>query len=364
MLEIFKQDNNDFISYRKKIYSNMDYIKRRYEPYISIVKSYYRKRNHFINNSNTMVRIIKMLDCYTTDDIATYMMSVEDKIPRVIKQFKINDKHNLGEATRNVIFHDGSCEIFTTVSRGTNLFSACDDWMNLKPIRLIHTFSDALDLRVPNEDDDKDIDEDLKIYEIDLKELMVQFFYWRKAQEKIEASKEPSLFIPSYIYTSVIDEMMDFAIMNRAFKLFNNMIPTPFENNHPFLIIDMTDRIDKVLKDFLKDFNNRSCYIPEFFGSLPVIINDSQLETMKYNTVFFTKNNRWLLVVSRAYMLSMMLNIIGKKGIKKNSSMLKKLKYDFRFIERENNNLTKLLPFGIELEIQKHIDNIKEKSFG
>jgi len=349
--------NMDMLEYPVKEYSKFDWIKRKYLFELEKIKTYYRQRERVIDNKLILPRLIDLLARDPFMDDIEYFKKVSYNADYIAKQLNIVNNLNFGEVLENEIYNSGSYEILLCVTNELNLFELEDNWIELEPLRIIKTDNynldmnpvfDKIDFYMPN----------LTIFEIDIPQLMMMYKYWSKERIRNDRSTDPNVFIPTYVYPNILNNLLDLTIYNRYINIFKNETMDNLDNPHPFLIIDYTDKLDSILSKALHDTMNHNIPLAQLLNVIPVMNNTSMFYGLQLHKDIFNTQSYWVLVVARANYILDLLKIMGHNGIKRNLDIVNRLPVEIKEIERRTMYKDTKLPEYFQITLNGVISDI------
>jgi len=343
---VFKLFTNERYEYNYPIkkYSKFDFIKRRYLDELKHVKDYYHNKDRAVNNSHLLNRLITLLAPSIYKDEYEYLASVTANARFLSKQFDIVSNIHSGSIMSNVFFGKGSREILLYREDDIDLDVIEDNYYDMDSVRVVHSPSTDLNLRVPFNDKEHHMPE-LYVMTIDIIKLLMQYKYWALDRIKVDSSTNPNVFIATMVLPNIIDSLIDIRIFNRYLDIaVGNSVNEEIVNVHPFPIVDYTKGIDDVLKQVVKDTGNTSIPLEQLLLSIPVIVEDNALEIVKLTHTYFTAQSKWVLYISRIKVILKLLKVFNKRGIARNKDIVNELPFILKTILRRSGGLPDILP--------------------
>lgn len=361
MFKLFK--NTGYLhSYPIKKYSKFDYIRNKYKNDLSKLKSYYRYNNHKVNNDHILNRLITILEPSGELNIFDYLRYVESSAKYLAKQFNITSNIHNGGIQDNLIMGIGSKEILLYKESDIDIMDFENIWETLSPLRLIYSSNTDLNFRIPDKDSVYSDIPELNIITIDIVSLMMQYYYWKIKRIDAGFSTNPSIFATQIVLPNMLDNILDMAIWNRFINIYNGIENNTFTIKQPILLVDYSKGIDNELKKIVKDVDNVSMDIENILLQIPGLISKNMLDVLNTGVTYYTKQSEWVLWVSRLSIVSNILDLIGKRGKRKNSDIINILPVIIKSISRSTNIVKNdNIPEIASMDISIAIDNIKYK---
>jgi hypothetical protein len=292
---------------------------------------YYRNRNHAINNSNVLVRLVKTMYQDTTIPVLDYLSYIDNDAPYIARQFNMVTNGNKGRVLENVVFEGNSDEVFVVVDHTVDPFEFADTWRDFQSIRVIKT--DSTDINYPIPFDYEKKLSGITIFEIDIKAMMLQYYYWSKERVSEERGTSANVFLPSVVLPNIAYSLTDYAIWNRL-KMIHSGLDIPDSNiKHPLYLIDYTKGIDDVLKNIVKDNTNTSIYVTQLLKTVPAMFSESAMDVLYIYKDYYTMQSKWVLWVARLSEIVAIHKLIGKRGVRINKSLYSKIPYTVKLMD-------------------------------
>jgi len=357
MFGYFINASDQYTDYPIKKYTKWLAIRKQYLIELDKVKSYYRHREYNYDNSNMLTRLIKTLSRPAVIPVLDYLEYINNDVQYISKQFNITTNLSPGVLHNNVLFRGNSDEIFLYVDNTADPYEMADTWLNYPSIRVIKT--DITDVDYPILFRYEKVSLGLSIFEIDIKALMLQYYYWSKGRLLENKDISANIFIPTVIIPNITDSLIDYAIWNRYLHIaLDEDILESATFKHPISHIDMTSRIDSVIKDVAKDTLNSSTYITQLLKTIPTMINSDMLSTLRIHKEYFNKQSKWVLWISRLSDIVAIHRTLGKRGYKLNKDLFNSLPYEIKIMLRRESGIEEILgPYYIEV-MKENIDYI------
>jgi len=346
---------SDDTEYPIKKYFEWNLIKTMAGEQIEKAKDYYRNREYSYPNNNPIIRLLKMmLRDPNAMDIFEYMDYVDNAIPYLTKQFLLVDSHSQGKVLTNVLMSGSSNETFIVVDNTTDLLGAADNWKELESIRVIS--SDITDVNYPVLFDYYKYSPGLTMFEIDLRAIAVQYYYWAKTRVYGDLAININVFFPMVVIPNILNSLMDIAIWNRYKSIASGMTIVDNDNKKPIALIDYTTGIDDVLSKVAKHLDGNSYYVTQLLRSVPMITSDSAYDVLRLSISIYTRQSLWSLWVSRADDITVIYNTMGKRGHRINKMLFNRLPYVVRNMRNREGALEDIIDPYSEYLLDRFMD--------
>jgi len=351
------QDSNT--QYPIKKYYKWEAIKKLYNIELAKVKEYYRHREYNFSNNNMLTKLIKTLSRSTTLPVLDYLEYIDTDIPYICKQMGITNNLSQGKVHDNVLFEGNSKEVFISVNSTIDPFSMCDVWLDYPSIRAVKT--DVTDLDYPVLFRYPKLGLGISVFEIDIRAIMLQYYYWSKGRMFNDLDTSVNIFIPLVVIPNILDSMIDLAIWNRYITIANgNKIYNPESSRHAINVINLTSRIDNVLKDVIKDTKDHSLYITQFLRHIPVLLEQDMYNVLNIHKEIYNRQSKWVLWVTRISDIVSIHKTLGVRGYRLNKNWFNLLPYEIKLIENRDGALDNILGEYHYSTFQNNINYIKE----
>ena len=296
-----------------------DNLVDKYRGDLTNVLGKYRSMEKRVYSNHILSRIIKHMDIDVTKNIYDYMTILDSTVLYTIKNFNVSTNITTGKITSDKILSTGDT-LLLSADLVKDYFSLEDTWMNYMSIRPVYYTGIGLQMNHPT-----NIGEelDLSIFEIDVKLLMIQYKYWALKRIELGYDVDPSTFVYTVVLTNMIPELLDLSILNRFYKIGEELEEIDsthnFHTRHNDRILDM--ELSKLKKRLIK----RGMYYEEYLHSIPLVTNKDAYTLMRMFPKALNSNTLWSNYLARANYTLLMIETLGKNGIRKNYNHLKDL---------------------------------------
>jgi hypothetical protein len=341
-----------------KQYSKFDMIRDKYKYELEKIKEYYRNRDRAVDNQNVFAKLLTILTPNIEIDLIDYLKGVESNAIYFSKQFDFVSNISKGKLLENNFYFYNSKELLLYIENDIDIFTVANKWKEIESVKVVYTENTAIDFEIlfgnkelPNEK--------LTMFEVNVVLMALQYKYWALERKKNDMSTNPNVFVARVILPNLLDNMLDLVIFNRFLELYQYGSIDEFEIDHPFAVSDYSNKLDKVLKDVLKDTVNNSIPIEQFINTIPTIANDCMLDVLKINKPFYTKQSEWALWVGRIKYIALILEMMGERGRARNRDYINYLPSRIRALENRSTEVRDQLSSDMLLDFEYQIEKIK-----
>ena len=340
-------------------FSKFLFLERRYNDQLAKVKEYYMYRERAVNNKHILNRIITNLAASLELPDYEYLKIVGTNARFLSKQFGIVSNISKGVPLESVFYGDNSTEILLYTENELDLDDMSTNWREYQPVRCIYHTDTDLDFYIPEGKKDY-LTQHVSIYEIDIIMLLMQYRYWAKERVAYALGNNPNVFIPTVVLPNMVEQILNLSLFNRYLAIANNESISEFTNTHPFHVLDYSNGFDAIYKDSVKYTKNKNIPLEQLLLQVPVL-NTNAIDLLNIKHRYYNMQSLWVLWVARVGIIADIINIFGKKGIKRNTDLLNVLPTKIKELENRKTIISSKLGDDIKLEIESDIELIKKK---
>jgi len=358
MFNYFTNNNDADIQYPIKKYFKWNLVKKMYRGELEKTKDYYRNREYNFGNSNPLVRLVKTLSRSPDLTALEFLSYIDIDTEYIVKQFDFVSNLSSGKVLDNVLFSGDSREIFLYVDNAVDPMTFKSDWRTYESIKVVKT--DITNINYPVLFRYDKISPGITVFEIDVKALMLQYYYWVKERLLADRDTAANVFIPTVVVPNISNSLVDRVIWNR-FKLLATGEPIDnYGPKHPISLIDYQTGIDEILLDIADDNLDQSIYMSQLLKTIPAIIENDQYDAMQISKSYYNKQSQWALWVSRLEDIIDLHKMLGVAGYRKNRDLFIKLPYEVKQLNRRSTEYEdKLDLYNLEL-MKENIEYINK----
>lgn len=335
-----------------------DHVHHVYYKELVRVQNYYRDRRRAVNNSHYLSRLIRTATPRMDLDIVSFYRHLATNARNVSRQFDITSNVERGNLHEDIIISNNSYESYLYVEKDIDIFDF-EDWKTRQPIRVIKT--DQTDINFENYYDSIDT-EDVRytIFEIDIIELCIQYYFYYNEQTSFDNDPDINVFVATCVLPNIMDSVVDHAIFNRFMSITTGYIPGNKKGNHPFHVQDLTDELDKILREIYKKVHNSGKDIEDILEHIPSLTDRSSRTTLLINNKYYTLQSEWLLWVSRVDTIYNIIKLLGPRGIRKNKYHINRLSSKIKEMENRDVFIEQKIPALVYYDYQEKIEYLKQ----
>jgi len=358
MFNYFTNNNDADIQYPIKKYFKWNLVKKMYRGELEKTKDYYRNREYNFGNSNPLVRLVKTLSRSPDLTALEFLSYIDIDTEYIVKQFDFVSNLSSGKVLDNVLFSGDSREIFLYVDNAVDPMTLKSDWRTYESIKVVKT--DITNINYPVLFRYDKISPGITVFEIDVKAIMLQYYYWVKERLLADRDTAANVFIPTVVVPNISNSLVDRVIWNR-FKLLATGEPIDnYGPKHPISLIDYQTGIDEILLDIADDNLDQSIYMSQLLKTIPAIIENDQYDAMQISKSYYNKQSQWALWVSRLEDIIDLHKMLGVAGYRKNRDLFIKLPYEVKQLNRRSTEYEdKLDLYNLEL-MKENIEYINK----
>lgn len=350
----------DPIEYGSKLDPNWRHYESMTKFELDEVIAYYRRHQGTVHSSNILIRIITSLMIDYRMDIWDFIRSLDATALLDSKTFGITSNINVGKVHDSVLLGDDSKEILIYKDELDEVMSDNLDWKELRPLRIMKYDSD--DVKYVKLSDKIHFKEPtISIFSIDIKMLLVQYKYWVIYRLDLDLGIDPALFINQYVMTNTIYDTIDMGIINRFFKVSNNIKESSYNVKLPMYTTNANKNkslrvcIDKLYKQYNK---SKKSYA-EILKGIPLIGSKNAHEFLFNIPAYPTKQLTWAVWLSKEDIIMNLFNISNKATYHLNRGLLRELNMYLNKLEAEV-HFEDLLDSNFNLETSLNIITIRD----
>lgn len=344
-----------------------DYIKRMYKFSIDNLINYYNSRNFVIKNNHILSKIIGLAYPFKnyglTDDIR-FLKYIDVNSKYIAKHFRLVNNITNGEVFHNIFYKENSVEIICQTDFNYDYRDVMDNYTKYSPIRVVYSEETDLDFHMLNGKKSKK-QPSLTVVELDITLMLLMYRAWSMRRMKFGMSTNENIFIGSIVMPNTIRSMVDIIIFNRFLKIAKDQPIEEFELKHPIFVYDLSRGVDEALKSLSPHLVDNSILLEHFINSIPTIYNSDMFETLKINRAIYNRQSLWSIWMARVKYIDILIDLLGRKGMKRNTVALFSLPYDIRELKNRNTSFYSKLDNakGIDKEYKDTVDRIYNKVF-
>lgn len=314
-----------------------DYIKNTYLRELIKIQEYYQSRVYAVKNQNFFVRLLGHVDTPMDYRVDRYVEVTRTRAPFISKAFRMTSAIDYGDVHPGVLFGPGTDEILIYEDSYFDPVYAEKNWKRISALNVMwHPRSD-LGFMLPN-GKATSTDTGIAVATLNIPLLAVQFRAFL-AEQRLRGDSGmlgATHFVHMYVLPNAMYGIANITIANRMIRLLRGLPMGTSKNKHPFPIVDYSDRLDGVLVKLLNDYGGFPMEYEWLLGSMPSFTSGSMDDSMMLPEIAPTRQVWWALMLSRLEMMRALIEIGGEESVRKNGSLLNRMRIDLKRLLREN----------------------------
>lgn len=336
MLNLFIK-NDKTTSYSIRHNNKFKYCKERIKDNIDTVIEYYSMKERTVPNNHLLVKLIKNMNIDLNLSDIEYFKNINAIALRVSSNLGIVSDIGPGVVYSNLFYGKDTKEILVYKDTDIDIFDIRNNWKTYSSIKSTYHTLDNLDLTLPCYTE-YDNGEDIFTYEIDVVGLLLQYKQWYKERLQFDRDINPARFVAQIVSPNIVKSVLDISLFNRFTNIYNGISTSELDDNHPFLLIDVNDKVDDIFKDIVEEVKDRNISYIELLKNIPAVSEDDMYEVLRLDVKFYTAQSKWVTLVSRVSFIKEIIEISGNNGLKRNKDLLNSIPSWLKELKR--NNLT------------------------
>lgn len=289
--------------------------------------NHYTSREYWVENSNILNRIILSMNLDINMNIFTYIEHIDKKIKWVSRHFKLASPYSHG------VFHKK--DFYIQHDLYEDYFSFSKTWKTVAPIQPIMTDYASIGLDHPLH-----MDYAYSINYLDIKALLVQYYYWVREQKEYDRITDTQVFISQYPLSNMIQYYVDLSIIKMAFA----KPKKKYKNTHSIYVYDRTNEMANIMKKFRKYAKGNGIFYTAFMNSIPLVTQKTGLDYIRQPLPILNSYNFLIYFMIYGYYIRGMTRVMGKVAITDNANELSDLDTLLRYYRTTRSNTLKMGP--------------------
>lgn len=366
MLNYFLKDNDNIIVEHKYI-SNYDYTKRKVKELIHKTLEYFSEhRESKVYNNHLLNRIVKHYPYNPFDfDIFRWYKLIKSDVEYVSKYFKLTNETNYGILHKDLAFKNSYSGIFSC-SNFIDFDILEQHWRRLESCKVVYNSSTVfnwgvMDTRSMHEHNDV---EHIVNFELDIVMMMCQYWYWCRFRRNNNLDIDSEYFIKMIILPNLNISNIDIVMFTRFLKeyLNSNIEYSTFESL-PTINLEYLKNIEKLIENIVIEYIEvvkrfKIIHIDRMINDFPCLINKNMRKALKINQEFISRDNSWLIWLSRIDYIQSFLEMISKTSLKDNYKFFSGISSELKLLSNNGTNLS-LLPKKIRERFMSTLYNLQ-----
>lgn len=280
---------------------------------INRLQEYYYNRESFVKNNNILVRIIKFAS-----------------IPKQLSHYELL---NYIERVKVLIYRE--FDIISFLKNGSMNFIAVENYddyfiidnknyrrVDILSILYSNAIEDGLALSHHTLFDNSEI-----IYGLDIKALLISYYYWRRDRERDNLSTNPAIFIYQIAVTNIIGEHFDYTLFKSILDrvIYGRDIYISIKNKNALSIATYIQYLNQYLEHMRESIENirESQPLEAILNSIQLVDSVSAYTLLSRNYGYINRNNLTAIYGVEGTLLFDLLDLQGIKVALSRSSLLK-----------------------------------------
>lgn len=336
-------------------------IRRIYQREIATITEYYNSRVYAVPSNHLLCRLLTTGFVSIEHDLSRYLQILYARAPYLAKYFNFTSEISYGKIFDGVFYGPGNDEIILYTEDYFNPFDALENWKSLKPVTVLeHPVSD-FGLTLLNGKENSTA-KGLSVISINIAMLFIMYRGFLIQQgSKFNSTSQLGTehFVNMYVLPGMLNSHIEIALLNRLKNLFYAAPMSSSLKKLPFLVVDYTDKIDRVNKEILEHLEDTSRLYVQDLKCIPSFFEEDMQSVLMMPDLAKTRQIWWSLLLARLGTIKFLIDIAGDKGRSANNSYINKLKLDVKQLSREN-LIASVLPKDLYYEVKSIFDEILE----
>lgn len=311
------------------------------------------KSNHFLS------RLINTINVPHDLELERYYENVDDKSDKLAMHMKMTSSIFRGQIHKGIFYGTDNQEILINDNTSYDPNWIHKNWKFVTPVKvLMHPRSD-LALLLPN-GKDTGSETGMAVLSINIPMLAVQFRAFCLDQLYINgnsSSMTVANFIAKYVIPNMLYSHIDIAIFNRLSNYHKGAPLGETKYKHPFITIDYTSNVDKLIPRIMKDINSKSVNYKMMMKNVPMIVKKNLEDVMVLPDIAPTRQVLWAELISRIDVIDFVTSCGGIRTKENNGVNNGYFYREFKHYENDN-SLEAYLPYGVYLDLKYKLNDI------
>ena len=341
-------------------YPEWDYIRKGLLANLSIIQNYYHSRVFSVKSNHFLSRLINTINVPHTLELERYYDNVDTKSDKLSMHMKMTSSIYRGQIHKGIFYGTENQEVIINDSTSYDPNWVHKNWKYVSPVKvLMHPRSD-LALLLPN-GKDTGSETGMAVISINIPMLAVQFRAFCIDQNYREENNVSPLtvanFIAKYILPNMLYSHIDLAIFNRINNYSQGAPLGETKYKHPFITIDYTEKIDRMIPRIIHDINTKSVNYKMMMKNIPVIVKHDLEEVMMLPDLAPTRQVLWAELISRIDLIDFITRLGEPRTIRNNGVNNSYFYREFKRYERDG-GLESYLPYGVYLDLKYKMNDV------
>jgi hypothetical protein len=336
--------------------AGFELIKRTYQREIDKVIDYFHSRIYTVKSNHLLCRLLTTGSVSFNYDLPRYMEAAYTRSPFVARHFQMTSDISYGKIHEGIFYGPDHSEIILSVEDDFDYIEGSKNWKNLQPVKVLKHNGSDIGMTLPK-GNKASTSEGLIVISVNIPMLLLQyrgFILQEKAKILNGAVSQLSdaHFVHMYVLPGMLKSHFDIVLMNRLKNLYYGAPMTEMLIKLPFSIVDYRDKIDRCLEEIVIRLKNRNIDYQYALKTIPTVEAEDMQEALLMPDLAPTRQVWWAMLLARLSDMKFLIDICGEEGVRRNRSMVNKLKIDIRYIKRDS-VLEGMLPADMRYDIDE-----------
>lgn len=356
------------VSYGVVKYAQWNYVREGLLRNLQTIQSYYYSRVFSVKSNHFLSRLVNNINVSHKHQLERYYDIVDAKANAIAAIMKMTSSLQRGALFNGVFYGQGCTEVIMVDSSSFDPFEAYKNWKIQQAVKVVmHPRSD-LTMLLPN-GKTTGTETGLAVISVNIPLLAIQFRAFAAEQMKINEEGENGLqtvshFIHRFVLPNMMSTHLDYAIFNRIRNLVNGTSMGESLKQHPFVLIDLTNQVNKVHVQLVEDMVGKTLEYKSVLATIPAVTKPTMEEVLVIPENASTRQVLWAEVLSRIDALQVIIKLAGEQSVGKNIMFLNLFAREFRQYQQDKaifNYLPKDIYSDTFYEMQKIADLTNKK---
>lgn len=336
-------------------FSERLYISNTYKQQVGKLVEYYRERLARVKGQNILNQILYSVHTPYNFADDEFIRSVSIRAPFISNHFKLTSYNAIGIAHQGKFFGNGVDEFIVHDPAMFSIVWANENWMNLRPVTILYSPKNDLDLQLLNGKASSDTT-GIGVISINIVMLAFQYKKYLEVTMDTDYPRDSSYFIQRYVLPNMLGKQLDHSIMNRLCNIIDVKNNDLGYFKHPITLVNYSDRVDALLTKVYDYILGRNMTIQTSLRHIPGVIRDNQWEVQRYNMYPGSLSSDWVFALAKIKYLRILATLGGDEFFKRNRSFVNALQRSVRYshverIIKETNCTRAIEHWNTEYEI-------------
>lgn len=281
--------------------AELDYAKSIVQRELQKIVEYNLAHRSFVDNQHTLVRMVALITSMYKQDIDEFMDLIYAEQIGIEKLFGLVSSANPNPTVHKQGLYNPQCQDVYISTR--EYFSLKDAHSTVIPIRVIaHPFSD-LSMGIPNRryySQSKEVG--LCSFSFDVGKIAFLTHTWLSGILERALHPNPNnmaQFVRMVLLPRILSSHVNVCMFNRLRAAYVGGGVSKHYSVYPCNTVDVTDRVDRVIKQYVKLFDQSKLTYDGVVASLPSLTMETMYQTFHLPEMRVNANNAWAILAAR-----------------------------------------------------------------